>query len=488
MITYSNRKLIPKGRIKMTFRYLAFLSTLVVCLFSSGVSAYSDFSSQNANKSVVTAQVSGLVGSTVEINAVALTKNLLLIPTKSVSRVGLKLTIAGENATVIDTFKSEQLTLLSYPTGGLTPVSLAKDLGEPKRNLHVVNLEDDALSGTILEPLTEEPGVISMSMSTALISYTGSAVFNNCGELIGIYDETLGKKLAKAISLTQLNNVVEGIDGLVYSATECPSELYKRASENERRMMQLKKIEAEAAAKQKAADDALKAARAKMSEQDALNKKALAEAEKDSLDTLEEAKAALTKEMAEKQAESDKAVAELEATKLETEEALRKAKEEMLAAKLAEEKRNRLILGGSILAILLLSVIALIIRRSKSSHDLDIDDNLETDDTEALAFDVFIRGNDVGVKVPAELIVRARGVIIGRSATECDFVLDSPELSRSHIRLTQKDGILYLEDLGSANGSSLNGLKLQAGQLVALHHGDELELAVSMFLVEFRDR
>jgi pSer/pThr/pTyr-binding forkhead associated (FHA) protein len=105
-----------------------------------------------------------------------------------------------------------------------------------------------------------------------------------------------------------------------------------------------------------------------------------------------------------------------------------------------------------------------------------------------LSFDVLIRGDAVGIKVPAELIARTRGVVIGRSAADSDFVIDSPELSRSHVRLSEKDGILYLEDLGSANGTVLNGLKLKPAQLVALHNGDELELAVSMFAVEFQER
>ena len=103
-----------------------------------------------------------------------------------------------------------------------------------------------------------------------------------------------------------------------------------------------------------------------------------------------------------------------------------------------------------------------------------------------MAFYILIRGENVGVKIPAALIARPRGVVIGRSAADCDFVMDSPEVSRAHVRLSEKDGVLYIEDLGSANGTVLNGLSLKPAQQVALHHGDELELAVSMFSVEFR--
>ena len=127
-------------------------------------------------------------------------------------------------------------------------------------------------------------------------------------------------------------------------------------------------------------------------------------------------------------------------------------------------------------------------RRAKRNSIQELDEDLEQDTNPLLSFDVFVRGDSVGIKVPAELIARERGVVIGRSAADSDFVIDSPEISRAHMRLAEKDGILYLEDLGSANGTSLNGVKLQTAQLVALHHEDTLELAATVFSVEFKDR
>ena len=79
-------------------------------------------------------------------------------------------------------------------------------------------------------------------------------------------------------------------------------------------------------------------------------------------------------------------------------------------------------------------------------------------------------------------------MLIGRSAADCDFVLDAPSISRSHIRLEQRGAVLYIEDLGSANGTTLNGKRLVAGQASALHDDDDLELADSSFTVEIRNR
>lgn len=458
-------------------RCSAILVTLILGLYSTGLSAYSDFSIETAKKSIVTVEVNGLMGSKTLINAIPITANLLLVPTKSVSRVGLRLTIDEEDVAIAGKYAKEGLTLISYPKGELTPVVLANNEGEAERNLFVVNREDNVVFGTKLKSSTGELEVLSMNISTSLISHTGSAVFNNCGELIGIFDETLGSEFAQAISLSKLKTAVKDIDGLNYSSSDCPSELQKRK-------LELTKIQADAAAKQKAADEALQQARKEISKQETLNQQKLAKVEQDSKSELEEIKSQLTKEIDAKQAENDKALSELEAKNVETQEALSKAKE---TAKIAEEKQKSVIIGAIIFIILALIAAILITRRSKNTNNLDIDDQ-EDESIATLTFDVLIRGKEVGVKIPAELVIRPQGVILGRSATDCDFVIDSPELSRSHIKLTAKDSIIYVEDLGSANGSSINGLKMQPAQLVALHHGDELELAASMFFVEFKER
>ncbi|HZS40557.1 MAG TPA: sigma 54-interacting transcriptional regulator, partial [Polyangia bacterium] len=64
-----------------------------------------------------------------------------------------------------------------------------------------------------------------------------------------------------------------------------------------------------------------------------------------------------------------------------------------------------------------------------------------------------------------------REVVIGRSS-ESTFVADDDRVSRRHLRIRWHDGALYADDLGSRNGSTLNGRRL-AGER-ALEAGDEL--------------
>ncbi len=64
-------------------------------------------------------------------------------------------------------------------------------------------------------------------------------------------------------------------------------------------------------------------------------------------------------------------------------------------------------------------------------------------------------------------------VVIGR-LPECDLQLDSNMVSRRHAKISRGVKGLQLEDLGSGNGTFLNGKKIDAP--VALVHGDRLKL------------
>jgi hypothetical protein len=466
------------------------LLILLMCISTSNIaSAYTDYSTVKARESSVLVKVSSLLDSGTDINAIAITSNLLLVTTASVSRVSLDITIDGKKATVVETYNKEGLALLSYPTGGLSPALFAKEAGQSRRIIHLTNHTGDELSGTLLKSTTDKSSQIDMSISPALLSFTGSAVFNNCGEIIGIYDSTKGSKVASAISLPLINSAIGSVSGIQYSLTNCPSEVDKRAIEEEVRATENARIEAVAEAKQQSMNEELRAAREKTAQQVKVAENDLAEADKKSRESLEEAQTALVLAQEQKAtAEAEKTATEAE--KVATEEALRISEAAAVSAASEEAERNRklLIMGGIALGLLLIAGIGIYYFRSRRSSAADNDDLHEPKEGAVFSYDVLIRGAEVGIKVPAELIARPRGVVVGRSAIDSDFVIDSPELSRSHIRLSEKDGILYIEDLGSANGTILNGLKLPPANLVALHHGDELELAVSIFSVELQER
>ncbi len=73
----------------------------------------------------------------------------------------------------------------------------------------------------------------------------------------------------------------------------------------------------------------------------------------------------------------------------------------------------------------------------------------------------------------------ASAMTIGR-AQECDISIPSEEISRRHAQVKPTQDGLAVEDLGSANGTYINGNRVQHGLLKA---GDELRLDTIRFLL-----
>jgi hypothetical protein len=79
------------------------------------------------------------------------------------------------------------------------------------------------------------------------------------------------------------------------------------------------------------------------------------------------------------------------------------------------------------------------------------------------------------------LVVGPAGVTIGRSR-QCDIVLNDPNVSREHAEIRPRGGSWVLSDLGSTNGSSLNGRRIEGPEVVK--PGDEVEVGTSKIRFE----
>lgn len=69
-------------------------------------------------------------------------------------------------------------------------------------------------------------------------------------------------------------------------------------------------------------------------------------------------------------------------------------------------------------------------------------------------------------------------VTLGRAA-DCDIVLPERQISRYHVRIEWDADGYVLRDLGSKNGTFVNGEKVR-GQLYRLRDGDEISLATTL--------
>lgn len=79
--------------------------------------------------------------------------------------------------------------------------------------------------------------------------------------------------------------------------------------------------------------------------------------------------------------------------------------------------------------------------------------------------------NQREIPIPPEMV-------LGRQA-ECDLQLTEGHASRRHAKLSVADGGVWLEDLGSANGTFINGTKITGK--VRLSSGDRVRFDVEEF-------
>lgn len=70
--------------------------------------------------------------------------------------------------------------------------------------------------------------------------------------------------------------------------------------------------------------------------------------------------------------------------------------------------------------------------------------------------------------------------VIGRKE-DCDVRIPLSEVSRKHCRLMADDEVLRVEDLGSSNGTFLNGMRVQEA---IVQPGDSLQIGPIVFIVQ----
>lgn len=70
--------------------------------------------------------------------------------------------------------------------------------------------------------------------------------------------------------------------------------------------------------------------------------------------------------------------------------------------------------------------------------------------------------------------------LVGRNRHVCDLHLNHSSISKIHCLIVRTDGLLFIRDLGSSNGTRVNGQKVIRGALLP---GDQLAFANMKFKV-----
>jgi class 3 adenylate cyclase len=86
-------------------------------------------------------------------------------------------------------------------------------------------------------------------------------------------------------------------------------------------------------------------------------------------------------------------------------------------------------------------------------------------------------GQKFSFELPLDKLMAAeRGMTVGRAQEQCDLVVAHATVSRRHARLSLTGEALQIEDLGSTNGTAVNGAALRSGAPVALQSGNKLRI------------
>lgn len=462
--------------------------------FSAAEEAWNDFALNESGKSAVRIVKKSRFGRDETATAVAISNQHLLLPL-GVARDEEILSDA-EGLQLVTKFEDLNLALFFNPKGEYVPATIASELGSEGRNVHVVIRDQvglEVVSGTILSLASQQVksgNYIDLSVANSSIASLAAPVFNNCGELVGIFDAALDSDVTTSVGLEAILEVTRGRDGIQRASSVCPSELRKRELIAEKKEEELEATKLEAEAKQAEIEASVEEL-----------KKQKAELERSKATALESAQEENAKALDEKQQELDSIQQEVDAKAAEIESAKAEAEAAQLAAREAQEEIDRLnaqaeeaeqkaeleaseraqqqeyIVYG-VIAILVIGLVVILFRR-RASH-VDSSPKEENDDD---LYDVVLKSAEFSVKLHAQLLNRERGAVLGRSSAESDFVVDAPSISRAHCRLSIVDQILYVEDLGSANGTFVNGRKLTPGERSSLRGLDELQLADTAFSV-----
>ena len=459
---------------------------------------------------------------------VAVAEGLLLTTERFVSRIdGLLVSDPSTNARIEASIqasdKDAQLALISAPGLAVETPTLASESPTTGRRVDLSLADGTRREGALHSIVTDKDGRVRYRFTAIPTEKeAGAPLLNNCGELVGISDfrprgkvpkedQNLGSSGDLPTVKAFLN--ANGVELQIASAA-CPS-LADQLSKSEEAGKQLEEAKAELEAER----DKVTAEKAALEQQIAEIEAASTEQQQQSqeqLQALEARKAELeaqkveieerlqkrSADVAAKQKEIDAQVAarqELE-TQIEQSEAELQRREEEFAQERSEQEefmRTQWMVGGAIGMLVLLGLAIMGARLRSRKRQIDesnvalADAQTEIEKSNVSFPDMILvgsgpQGETLRIKIDGTAVARSEaGQLIGRSSANAKYVIPVDSVSRHHARLKVEGGELTIEDLGSMNGTTLDGEKLVKGQPKKVRAGARIGLGDVEFDTQF---
>lgn len=78
------------------------------------------------------------------------------------------------------------------------------------------------------------------------------------------------------------------------------------------------------------------------------------------------------------------------------------------------------------------------------------------------------------LRISGDQLSGDQGIVIGRNPNESPYTINHSDVSRQHARLRVMKNRVFIEDLGSTNGTSVNGQNIDDKGLVSVSNGDQI--------------
>ncbi len=419
---------------------------------------------------------------------------------------------------------------LSDAGHGLTGLPFASTALQAAAPLHAVNFNPSgserftSVPGSVTQLTTTEQGQMIRHNALFSVASAGTPLLNRCFQAVGVnLLEEEGRFFSRPVDPTQKGSALSlasaSLDslltGLGLSLPAAGSECLSLEEEREQEREQARQAqEAERQREQEAA-----AQRVNEAEEEAQRKVEQTEQEKQA--ALQRQREEADRREAELQREKDEALRreqeaeeeaqrKVEQTEQEKQAALQRQREEADRREAAlrreqektEQRQRRILLVGSVIGGLALLGVAWLMRRKQKrlqtteqekQHIEQEKQNIsgalnraqselfqaeEQNRLRSTAPDVFIEGETppIALKIPGAALVERAGAIVGRSPSASVFVINHEQISRQHFRLSLVSQQVMIEDLGSTNGTSVDGVALEPGQQRPVGEGSRLGL------------
>ena len=78
------------------------------------------------------------------------------------------------------------------------------------------------------------------------------------------------------------------------------------------------------------------------------------------------------------------------------------------------------------------------------------------------------------LRISGDQMLKEDGIVIGRNPQDSPHIINHADVSRKHARMKVMKNRVFIEDLGSTNGTSINGRSIDDRGLVSVDNGDQI--------------